>query len=148
MQDKYKKKKRKKKMSLMGQEAKKDCYHEIEYLVPRLMIQILFGRLSMLRVLALGWLGSGVLVLLAAEAGLGAMLGVSGGQPGLCAQYQPPRSAQSTAKVQHHTICCVQPVPAGGWHSAASTGPSRSSNCCPSQALELPVQEYLSSVRS
>lgn len=98
----------------------------------------------MLRVLVLG---SGVSVLLAAEAGLGAMLGDSRGQPGLCAQYQPTGSAQSTAKpaAPHHLLC--PSCPYVGWHSAGPTVPSRSSNRYPSQALELPVQEYLSSAR-
>lgn len=41
------KKKRKKRKSLMGQEAEKDHYNEIEYLLPRLLIQILFERLSL-----------------------------------------------------------------------------------------------------
>lgn len=48
--------------------------------------------------------------------------------------------------LQYHTICCVQPVPAVAGVQLAPV-PSTSSNCYPSQAVELPVQEYLCPVR-
>lgn len=68
----------------------------------------------MLRVLALGWLGSGVWVLLAAEAGLGVMLVVS--KASLICVLSTSLEGQHKAQpnLQHHTICSVQPVPAGG----------------------------------
>lgn len=65
----------------------------------------------MLRVLVLGWLGSGVSDLLVAEAGIRAVLSVSRGQPGFGAQYRPAVSPQSTAKpaAPHHLLCPARP---------------------------------------
>lgn len=102
-----KKKRKKKRKSLMGQEAEKDHYNEIEYLLPRLLIQILFKRLSLYPHVESSGAGLWSFGSPAAEAGLGAMLGVSRGQPGLCAQYLPTGSAQSTAKpaAPHHLLC-------------------------------------------
>lgn len=99
----------------MGQEAEKDNYHEIEYLLPGLVIQTLFERLSLYPHVESSGAGMAGLWCFGSPGGW-SRAGSNAGCLEVCVlspSLQGHHKAQPN--LQHHPICCpMSHVPAMG----------------------------------